>query len=266
MANTIGPKIAVVDSIPDGATYGDDGRAMLRMLQTLVMPNVINMTTSAAPGSPTNGDTYVVASAGSGAWVGKTNYVAYWSTDNPSAPSGEWEFYQPKQGWIVANQADNTQYIYNGSTWSAISGGGGASLSVTTTTLTAAQVKDLANTPALILAAPGANKVLVPVSIFFQVKQGATPFNSSTAQYYLQYGNATDNSAPAFTLLGGGDVNDPTGQIVINGTYQFIGYGIPAQFVDVALYLWNFLGHTFDPTLGDGTFIFTITYYTQTIS
>jgi len=117
MANTTGPKIAVVDSIPDGAVYGDDGRAFLRMFQALIQPNVINMTTSAAPTSPTNGDMYVVASVGSGAWVGKTNYVAYWTTDNPDAPSGEWNFYQPLNGWTVRNRIDNFLYTYNGSSW-----------------------------------------------------------------------------------------------------------------------------------------------------
>jgi hypothetical protein len=136
MANTIGPKIAVVDSIPDGATYGNDGRGFLRMFQALIEANVINMTTSAAPGSPVNGDTYVVASVGSGAWVGKTNYVAYWSIDNPLAPSGEWEFYQPLSGWTVADRNTGFVYRYNGSTWvqlpigtSSLNSGTGASAS-----------------------------------------------------------------------------------------------------------------------------------------
>src|SRR4029077_16068119 len=154
MANTTGPKIAVVDSIPDGAVYGDDGRAFLRMFQALIQPNVINMTTSAAPVSPTNGDMYVVASVGSGAWVGKTNYVAYWTTDNPDAPSGEWNFYQPIHGWVVVNQADDAQYEYNGSTWVALGGGGGGVFSQATTTITSAQIKNLGTTPIQVLAAP----------------------------------------------------------------------------------------------------------------
>jgi hypothetical protein len=117
MSNTIGPKISVVDSIPDGATYGDDGRQFLRMFQALIQPNVINMTTSAAPSTPTNGDMYVVASVGSGAWVGKTNYVAYWTTDDPDNPSGAWEFWQPLSGWMVADRSTGFVYRYNGSTW-----------------------------------------------------------------------------------------------------------------------------------------------------
>lgn len=123
MSSTVGPKISVVDSISDGSTYGDVGRAFLRMYQALIMPNVINMTTSVPPSTPANGDMYVVASPGSGAWVGKTNYVTYWTTDDPNHVSGVWEFYLPIKGWIVVNQFDNTQYEYNGSTWGAISSG-----------------------------------------------------------------------------------------------------------------------------------------------
>ena len=36
MSTVTGPKIAVVDSISDGATYGDVGRAFLRMFQALI--------------------------------------------------------------------------------------------------------------------------------------------------------------------------------------------------------------------------------------
>lgn len=120
MSSVVGPKISVVDSISDGSVYGTVGRQFLRMFQALIMPNVVNMTTSAAPSVPSNGDMYVVASVGSGAWVGKTNYVAYWTTDDPDHVAGTWEFYAPIKGWIVVNQFDNTQYEYNGSTWAAI--------------------------------------------------------------------------------------------------------------------------------------------------
>jgi hypothetical protein len=117
MSSIVGPKISVVDSISDGSTYGDIGRKFLRMWQTLVEPNVINLSTSTPPGSPTNGDTYVVAATGSGAWLNQTNSVAYWTTDDPNFPSGNWEFYVPKVGWTVWSAANLGQYIFNGSTW-----------------------------------------------------------------------------------------------------------------------------------------------------
>jgi hypothetical protein len=125
---TIGPKIAVIDSEPDGATYGNDMRAVLRMLQALVQPNVINMTTADPPDAPNSGDTYVVAAAPTGVWVGQANSIAYWSVDNPNVPTGEWEFYTPLQGWLVLNRFDGAIYVFNGAEWVkfSTSTGGGA--------------------------------------------------------------------------------------------------------------------------------------------
>jgi len=117
MVNTVGPKIAVVDSIPDGAYYGVDGRSFLRMFQALIQPNVINLTTTSPPGSPTNGDTYVIGSGASGAWIGLDAHIAYWTTDNPLFPLGTWDYYAPKQGWQVVSQVNNGTYVFNGSAW-----------------------------------------------------------------------------------------------------------------------------------------------------
>lgn len=117
MANTVGPKIAVVDSIPDGAYYGVDGRSFLRMFQALIQPNVINLSTTSPPGSPTNGDTYVIGSGASGAWIGLDAHIAYWTTDNPLFPLGTWDYYAPKQGWQVVSQVNNGTYVFNGSAW-----------------------------------------------------------------------------------------------------------------------------------------------------
>lgn len=117
MANTIGPKISVVDSIPDGAVYGSDGRAFLRMYQALIQCNVINTTTTAPPGSPSNGDTYIIGVGATGAWFGLDAHIAYWTLDDPSRPSGGWDYYAPLKGWQAVSQANNGLYEYNGSAW-----------------------------------------------------------------------------------------------------------------------------------------------------
>lgn len=49
---------------------------------------------SAPPGSPVAGDTYIVGSAPSGAWAGKTNQVAVWS-------GSAWVFGVPRTGWVA---------------------------------------------------------------------------------------------------------------------------------------------------------------------
>lgn len=118
MAIATGPKIPVMVSGASGDKFLTEGNAILRMLQVLVQPNVISIGTAGPTGSPSNGDTYVVGSTGAtGAWVGKDNNVAYWSTNNPLAPGGEWEFFTPAKGWSVGNQADGNMYVYDGSVW-----------------------------------------------------------------------------------------------------------------------------------------------------
>src|SRR5882762_2975898 len=117
MSTANGPKItAVVDYVTDGATWGNEGRTFTRMWQALIEPTVINITTSAAPGSPVNGDTYVVATGGSGAWTGKDAMIAYYTTMNDAGTAG-WEFYAPLAGWVVNDQSSGGYYRYTGSTW-----------------------------------------------------------------------------------------------------------------------------------------------------
>lgn len=117
MSTSNGPKIIeVVDYVTDGSTWGSEGRTFTRMWQALIQPNVINITTSSPPGSPVNGDTYLVASGGSGAWIGKDAHIAYYTTTNDSGAAG-WEFYAPSAGWVVNNQADKGYYRFNGTMW-----------------------------------------------------------------------------------------------------------------------------------------------------
>lgn len=130
MSVATGPKIPIMVSAALGDGYLTAGNTMLRALQSLVQPNVKNMTTTTPPVSPSNGDMYVVAAGGTGAWTGKDNQIAYWSTDNLNAPSGEWEFYAPKTGWVVGNQADAKLYIYNGTSWALASPTSAGSISI----------------------------------------------------------------------------------------------------------------------------------------
>jgi hypothetical protein len=115
---SFGPKIpSLYVSAAQGDNYYTVGEALLRALQTLLQANVISVVLSTPPSSPNNGNTYVVGTSPTGVWAGQADNLAYWSTDNPTAPSGEWEFYSPLAGWIVGNQANGQAYIYTGSTW-----------------------------------------------------------------------------------------------------------------------------------------------------
>lgn len=128
MSVTNGPNLGKMISAADGDAFGTDFRKLLRMIDVLVEGAVISKTLTAPPGSPTNGDRYIVAGSPTGAWSGQAKSIAVWTTDNPASPSGVWEFYAPKAGWLVFNIADGALYNYDGSTWAAISGGGGGAV------------------------------------------------------------------------------------------------------------------------------------------
>src|SRR5208282_2200130 len=127
MSIVIGPKIPVMVSGASGDQYLAQGNAMLRMLQVLVQANVKSVVLNSPPGgSPANGDTYVVGPSAGGAWIGQAGNIAYWSTNNPAAPLGEWEFFVPAQGWVVGNQGDGFLYVYTGIQWAAVGVPGGS--------------------------------------------------------------------------------------------------------------------------------------------
>lgn len=107
-----GTKIGTMVSAANGDTYGDGLRHELRTQQVLIQANVISVGTNTPPVSPSNGNTYIVGSAPTGAWTGQANAVAYWAVDAQDGPSitpniatGAWEFYAPLAGWRVF---DNT--------------------------------------------------------------------------------------------------------------------------------------------------------------
>lgn len=85
--------------------------ADLRMLDYLVQPTVINQTNTAPPGSPSDGDTYIVAASPTGAWTGQAKSIAYYNTSG-------WIFSAPSEGWQVYDQTLNAFYYFDGTNWS----------------------------------------------------------------------------------------------------------------------------------------------------
>lgn len=81
---------------------------------------VTNMTTTTPPGSPSDGDTYVVGASATGAWSGQDDDVAIWdANESPAA----WNFVTPTDGMAVWNLADDTEYRWDAgvspAAWSA---------------------------------------------------------------------------------------------------------------------------------------------------
>lgn len=80
----------------------------LRVLDALLQCNVKDRDLTAPPGSPSDGDTYIVGTGATGAWAGHDRQVAYYA-------SSAWTFHAPAEGWLAYVQDENTFLVYTGS-------------------------------------------------------------------------------------------------------------------------------------------------------
>lgn len=117
MSTQTGPKIPVFTGAADGDTYTPPMNRGWRMLQALVQCNVLDVTLTAPPVAPVDGDTYIVAVGGTGAWAGHDAEIAYWTTQDSANPAGVWEFYTPAEGWFASSQGDQWVYKFQGGSW-----------------------------------------------------------------------------------------------------------------------------------------------------
>lgn len=90
----------------------------LRILDAAVQVGVVDMTLTAPPSAPADGERHVVASGPTGAWAGQAKAIAVWE-------DGAWRFLTPKSGWLVWSAADESLFVFDGSAWGAVSSGGG---------------------------------------------------------------------------------------------------------------------------------------------
>jgi hypothetical protein len=65
---------------------------------------------AAPPGSPTNGQRYLIIATASGAWVGKENQIAQYVTN-------AWQYTTPTEGMCAYVDDEDLLYIFNGTSW-----------------------------------------------------------------------------------------------------------------------------------------------------
>ncbi|MGH6771116.1 MAG: DUF2793 domain-containing protein [Xanthobacteraceae bacterium] len=82
----------------------------IRALDALVQLVVLDRDLAAPPGSPADGDRYIVAASPAGEWVGHVDAIAAWQ-------DGAWRFYPPRLGWIVYAADEGALLAYTGSVW-----------------------------------------------------------------------------------------------------------------------------------------------------
>ena len=82
----------------------------IRTLDALVQLAVLDRDLSTPPGSPAEGDRYLVAAGGSAAWAGEDDNIAAWQ-------DGAWAFLAPRIGWLVWVVDEMRLLSFDGAVW-----------------------------------------------------------------------------------------------------------------------------------------------------
>lgn len=117
-----GPK----HSLPYDASAGYSGydavlSAAMKRIDSLLTPSVKSRTTTTPPGSPSDGDAYIVPGTGAtGAWIPYANKYVWYDLNQ-----GIWQAYTPTgnsaNGWVVYVEDEKRAYRSTGSGWYQIS-------------------------------------------------------------------------------------------------------------------------------------------------
>lgn len=92
----------------------------LARVDALLNSGVVDRDLATPPGSPLEGDVYIVAPGATGDWAGKTGHVAYYDQI--------WRFIVPNEGLLLWVNDENVHVVYDGVAWQTVitgSGGGG---------------------------------------------------------------------------------------------------------------------------------------------
>jgi Protein of unknown function (DUF2793) len=87
----------------------------LRRLDALVQITVQSAALAAPPGSPTEGQRWIIAVGATGVWAGQSGKIAAWQ-------DGAWAFYAPLDGWTAVDVSTDTLLVFNAGTgtWASI--------------------------------------------------------------------------------------------------------------------------------------------------
>jgi hypothetical protein len=108
------------DNYADGVTDWEDS-AMNKPHEQLDLAigvlgqiSIIDRDLATPPGSPSDRDTYIVATSGTGDWSGHDGEIAYYDNTHTA-----WKFATPREGWRVYINDEDIWLFYNGSAWVA---------------------------------------------------------------------------------------------------------------------------------------------------
>lgn len=92
--------------------YKEAMDAAWRAIDLFGQATVLDKDRNTPPGSPTDGDAYIVGPSPTGAWATHAGQITRWDYWTSS-----WEFYTPKPGWTTYVQDEHAVYVRFGSSW-----------------------------------------------------------------------------------------------------------------------------------------------------
>lgn len=111
MANTPNLQLPLIDQ--NQSQKHVTHNSALQIIDALVDAVAADMDLTTPPGSPVDGQRWIIASGSTGAWLGKDLQIAAWQ-------SGTWNFYSPSNGFLVWVNSKSAHYVWNGSAWLAL--------------------------------------------------------------------------------------------------------------------------------------------------
>lgn len=117
---TYGPKLGLMVNGDLGEEHYEPLMRQLRALDALIQPNVLSHQQDSPPPSAANGECRIVGPSplvGS-AWEGQAKKFARYNS-----LVGEWEFYNPRPGWIVYSLEFGTHLRYRDGNWEPLIAG-----------------------------------------------------------------------------------------------------------------------------------------------
>jgi len=113
MANTSNLILPLIDAA-QAQKHVTHNEALLG-LDAIVHLSVLDRDLTAPPGSPADGDRYLVASGATGDWSGQDGNVVAWQ-------DGVWRFYVPQPGWICWIVDEGIVQAFDGTSWGNVIG------------------------------------------------------------------------------------------------------------------------------------------------
>ena len=114
MAILTGPNLGIVYNWDQGTFYKTEMDANLKLIDMVSQLGVIDKDLGVEPGSPAEGDRYILPAGVAGAnWAGHDTEVAVFI-------EAVWEFHVPLLGWSAFVQDELNVYYFNGAVWTIL--------------------------------------------------------------------------------------------------------------------------------------------------